>query len=777
MVFRVLLVAMSLFFVGCTAADVEVALLKVLDEPVRFDPNINVNGDNSNTVPVSGNCKDGSSSVEVTATDGASSSASVTIPCTNGRFTGNIDLSSFPDGPLTITLATGGGTEVVQTINKDSIAPTFINSLPVQYVALGVTKNLAITVSEDFAIGNSSAIELLDEFGQTVSACALSSSKIAAGGPQLLVSVGSCSVEGTYTLRIRAGAIKDLAGNENATVSSVAEVVVDLTAPLATFSTTAPATVSAAITIDLEFSELVQSLNVDDFEVVNASLSLTGSGISHNLVLTPLSFGPFSVTFKSGRVRDLAGNFLALPFASVQREYDSVGPVASVSLVSSTPDGDGRYSVRIQFNRDVQNFVSADVQLTNANLYSFLVSSSSEYLVTVNPATTNGVLELRLPAGSLSDLANNLLESDVVFTWLHDSEAPSVMLTETNGKTESRDQFSFTVMFNEPVVDFNASKLSSLGWSGSFSGFVANADQRTYSFNFVPDTQGSLSLAVPASIAQDSFGNSNSSSGILNLNYDSIAPSVVSFSSSSGGTGWVNASTLTFLLVMSESIEDLSESDFELIGLGSISSVTEVSGKNKREWLIELTLPNEVEGSVQLKLKADAARDLLGNRLATESFSGGQNIDRLAPSLVGSLAPTPGEFVQTQTAPVYGWSSILESGSNGVQLFFSIGTAALGVDILNRQALSNSVLATPAVSLSFEMGRLYYPSLELQDAAGNIRTYQLTPFTYLLPPTVTGVEEGKMLVGRKSPLKIYGTNFFSIQSVHVGGAIVAQCKS
>ena len=112
-----------------------------------------------------------------------------------------------------------------------------------------------------------------------------------------------------------------------------------------------------------------------------------------------------------------------------------------------------------------------------------------------------------------------------------DLVAPSVSITTTSGNPTSDNPIPVTITFSESVTGFESTDLVVSG--GTIDNFLGTGD--SYSFNLIPDADGTLTVDVAADVAVDAVGNGNTAATQFSIVYD--GPITWSGSSWSNGSG------------------------------------------------------------------------------------------------------------------------------------------------------------------------------------------------------------------------------------------------
>ncbi len=175
--------------------------------------------------------------------------------------------------------------------------------------------------------------------------------------------------EGQVDVDVRADAVTDPAGNGNLATSE--SVTYDVTRPSVTVdSSAANPTGTSPIPFTLTFDEPVTGLTVDELTVTGGTATMSGSGTTRAVEVTPSGDGKVSVTVPEDVAADAAGNTNTLG-EKVTRTYDTSGPAATISTTALDPTNNPVIPVTVTWDEPVTGFDADDVVLTNGTLSDF----------------------------------------------------------------------------------------------------------------------------------------------------------------------------------------------------------------------------------------------------------------------------------------------------------------------------------------------------------------------------------------------------------------------
>ena len=419
--------------------------------------------------------------------------------------------------------------------------------------------------------------------------------------------------EGAYSVQVPANVAANLAGNTN-TASSTYTGVYDVTAPTVTISNV-PSFTNGAFTAAISFSESVTGFSSIQLSLSNLTASgFSGSGSSYSVTLTPVAEGAYSIQVSAGAARDAAGNWNTA--SSVYTGiYDAVRPAVTIAGVPSSC-ANAAFTATISFSEAVTGFVASDLSLNNLTASGFSGSGSS-YSVTLTPSAA-GTYSIQVPANVATDAAGNKNKASSAYSGCYSITRPSVTIAGVSAYTNAA--FSVTVTFSESVTGFAASDLSLSNLTASgFSGSGSN-----YSVTLTPVKEGAYSVQVPANVAANLAGNTNTASSTYTGVYDVTAPTVTISNVPSFTNG-----AFTAAISFSESV-----TGFSSIQL-SLSNLT-ASGFSGSGSSYSVTLTPVAEGAYSIQVSAGAARDAAGNwNTASSVYTGIYDAVRPAVTIAG----------------------------------------------------------------------------------------------------------------------------------------------
>jgi len=214
------------------------------------------------------------------------------------------------------------------------------------------------------------------------------------------------------------------------------------------------------------------------------------------------------------------------------------------------------------------------VYVDGSSVGTAVVNAAGNWSLTQPTALSQGSHTVRATAAIGSSAAS---ADSNINTFTIDSVRPSVTITSSagaNGSTTATTPIPFTVTFSEAVTGFVAGDVSVT--NGTLANFAGSGT--TYTFDLTPATPGTAStVSVPAGVAQDPAGNTNTAATTYSLTYVPATATVVSVTRLTPSP--TATAAVRYQVVFSGSVNGVTGSNFSLTTTGvSGASVSSVSG-------------------------------------------------------------------------------------------------------------------------------------------------------------------------------------------------------
>lgn len=466
----------------------------------------------------------------------------------------------------------------------------------------------------------------------------------------------------TNALNLAGGSIKDVAGNSiiltlpavggSNSLGGQKNIVVDGISPSVSSvsSTTANGTYKTGdvIAVTITFSEAATVTGTPTLSLNSGGTASYASGSGSTVLTfnytvtsgnssTDLDYSSTAaLSLSAGTIKDAAGNSAALTLPTVggassiggQKNImiDGIAPSINITSTTSSFTNVSPIPVTITFSESVTGFVVGDISVTNGSLSNFS-GSGTTYTADITPAS-QGLITMNVAGGVAQDIAGNNNTAATQFSRTFDNVVPSVTITSTAPNPTKTSPIPVTITFSESVTGFNDEDIAvTNGIKG-----VLNGSGATYTMDITPSGQGTVTVDIAASAAQDAAGYNNTAATQFSRVYDNQAPSV-SVSSIIGDP--TNLSTIPLDIVFSEAVTGFTLSDI-VVSTGTASNLQTTDNIH---WTATITFIGM--GGKSVTIADGIAQDLAGNgNTASPYFQ--RTYDPNAPTVtLSSTSPNP----------------------------------------------------------------------------------------------------------------------------------------
>jgi len=386
------------------------------------------------------------------------------------------------------------------------------------------------------------------------------------------VLVSSCS-DGTLIPVITANSVTDVAGNAGPLANPSADrtagpIVVDRTAPVATFTSTPPARTNGTLTYVLSFNEAIittanapESLSASDF--TNAG-SATGCAIgvaqiastnNYTITLSSCSNGTVSLTLADDAVQDIATNAGQVGIIAAGVTVDNTAPTASFTTAPGAYTTATSTRIVVTFSESVTGITASTFTRSGSGcvISAFSATSASVYQFDLSGCADGATGSVTLPANSATDLAGNQGPATALsVSTIFDRTAPSVSsFTTALTSPTNANPLTYTLVFSEAITGLDGSDFTVTGCATQVPTVsTGNGVTHTVSLADCP-TAASVAIRFNSGRVADLAGNIGpaANSSTLTLTTDYVQPTIVSFTTSHPAT--TNANPLVYSLVFS----------------------------------------------------------------------------------------------------------------------------------------------------------------------------------------------------------------------------------
>ena len=209
-----------------------------------------------------------------------------------------------------------------------------------------------------------------------------------------------------------------------------------------------------------------------------------------------------------------------------------------------------------------------------------------------------------------TDAAGNVSAVSNAVTLTLDTTAPAVSITSASGVSGgivSSATLRYTATFSEVVTGFELSDITLTGTANGGDPVASNLQGTgaVYTFDVQKgSSDGSVTVSIAASVAEDSAGHSNTASNdyTLTINTESPAVSITSASGVSGGI--VSSATLRYTATFSVAVSDFVVGDITVAGTAGVTSASNFAANADSTIFTFDVLRGNSDGSVIVSIAA-----------------------------------------------------------------------------------------------------------------------------------------------------------------------------
>ncbi|WP_165227349.1 Ig-like domain repeat protein [Aquisphaera insulae] len=500
------------------------------------------------------------------------------------------------------------------------------------------------------------------------------------------------STQGSYTIAIVAGSVKDNAGNGITGDASFGSFLVDTVAPTATLDSAPTVNASSTIlnttTVSVTYSDATSGIDTSTFGIGNITVgngaTVTGYSAVGNVVTYTITApsanwgsstqGSYTIALVAGSVKDQAGNGITGDASFGSFLVDTVLPSASLTSAPTVNAADASAStttVTVTYSDatsgiDTSTFGIGNITVSDGATvtgYS-AVGNVVTYTITA-PASdwagsTQGTYTVALVAGSVKDNAGNGIAGDADFgSFLVDTVAPAASLTSAptvDASAASASTTTVTVTYSDATSGIDTSTFGigniTVSDGATVTGYSAVGSTVTYtitapSLNWASSTQGTYTVAIVAGSVKDNAGNGIAGDASFgSFLVDTVAPAATLDSAQTVNASEGSASTTTVTITYSDATSGIDTSTFSIgnITVGNGATVTGYSAVGNVV-TYTITAPSSdwassTQGSYTIAIVAGSVKDNAGNGIAGDASFGSFLVDTVAPAATLTSAPT-----------------------------------------------------------------------------------------------------------------------------------------
>jgi hypothetical protein len=444
--------------------------------------------------------------------------------------------------------------------------------------------------------------------------------------------IADSTTGGTITVDVPAGvATSFTAYTPNIEAAETLSIVFDLVRPTLVLSSSIAQPTKEKFDVVATFSEEVIGFNYAFVDTVPSlgvnkvtPIVISGKVYGFSVIVSvpysgDITLSAVATATDTAYNPSLASNDLVISF-------DNIAPTITITSDVGTLTGANPVPITIRFS---------EVLLTAPTLSQFVIDgctagnftkvSSTVWKVELTPSAST--LSISYPGSLVTDLAGNTNTESSPLSISWSPSQPSCAISSDTDSPSPSTIIAVTMLFTEAITDFTSSSPSiTNGVIVSSSIVDVLSDHTKYSFNVIPTTNGSITVALPAGTVHDEAGNGNLVAVSLVMIHDAVPPSFTPSSSASEPT---NVSPIPFTMTVSETLNTaLSATSFTITGGTIVAGSFSVTG------LVATfgVTPSTTSSVVVVSMAANIVNDLAGNGNVALSFT--RTYDNIHPTAV-----------------------------------------------------------------------------------------------------------------------------------------------
>ena len=263
---------------------------------------------------------------------------------------------------------------------------------------------------------------------------------------------------------------------------------------------------------------------------ISAINAKNGSASVYEVTITPPSGGmkgTLIISVPANAATDAAKNGNIASSMSATVEYNPNAPTVTISQPSGRQTA--AFDVTVTFSEAVTGFMAGDISLRGVNASALIGSpANNAYPVTITP-TSDGTLTISIAAGVVMDAVDTETDYNVasnVVTVVVDVLAPRVTVNAPDANDGTA--FDVTFTFSEDVSGFSPSDLvlTNATAADPWSSETATTYTASITPTIADGNEGTVTIQVPADVAQDGASNDNTASVTKSVTVDRERPTV-----------------------------------------------------------------------------------------------------------------------------------------------------------------------------------------------------------------------------------------------------------
>ena len=429
-------------------------------------------------------------------------------------------------------------------------------------------------------------------------------------------------------------------------------------------------------------------------------------------------------------ITDLSGNKLGtVPTWSFKTEKSQIipsnePPKPVLKLLSERFTSLVPIEIEVVFDQQIKAFNESNLNITNGNVLEIQnVSLNRRWIVKISP-TSNGDVKVFIPGETVTGI-NNIgnLESNLIICNFDNQKPNAEIILNANSPTNLK-SIEGKILFSEIVNGFTLDDI--LLSNSVITYFNEVVPGKEWDILVEPLTDGQFTLKVLANTVSDRAGNSNLESNLIDYLFTSVGPTITI---SDPIPAIASIGPVIFEVEYTNAKEiTLKADDISLIKTGIVDAAITVSGSNNKRNIVLDSIMGD--GSIQVSLISNTARDGLGNPAASIRSNKAVAIDNSAPSPSGNGLITISNL--TSTSLQLNWEAAIDNYSTAQNLEYRVFQSQTG------NIETPISIETTAVPISnwernltyFQVNDLqkdtqYYFNLLVKDEVGIVASYKM----------------------------------------------------
>ncbi len=453
-------------------------------------------------------------------------------------------------------------------------------------------------------------------------------------------------------------------------------------------------------------------------------------------------------------------------YPSITLSASSTSPAESAGSVNLTATASHAFNQDITVNLSYSGTATSGVDYTQiSSLVITTGNTTKTSALSISEDATEEVNEtIIVDISTVSNGTESGTQQQTITIVDNDQTIPSVAISGASGTINAA--FTATFTFSEDVTGFTVGDI--VAGNASVSAFSATSAS-VYTALITPTADGSVTVDVAGSVAQDGVGNNNTAATQLAVTYDGTAPTVAI----SGASGSINA-PFTATFTFSENVTGFTVGDI-VAGNASVSAFSATSAS-----VYTALITPTADGAVTVDVAGSVAQDGVGNS-NTAATQLAVTYDGTAPTVAisgasGSInAAVTATFTFSENVTgftvgdiVAGNASVSAFSATSASVYTALITptadGAVTVDVAGaaaQDAAGNNNTAATQLAVTYDATA---PTMAISGASGNINAAFTATFTF--SENVTGFTVGDIVAGNAS------VSAFSATSASVYTALI-----